>query len=517
MLEEIALQYVNQSEDNLRLIGYGLAIAGAVLAGLTHRSSNEFARAPYFAYSGLLFFVSVVAQLVWLGSIPAMIGGYLWVFMLVDVLVGLAVGYGFGVIAMARSRDAYGHGRLATLAFIPLANFWLLLTPSKADPSPNRAPTIPLLTGGLGVVTGFVLLIASIGLATFIRLEGERMAQAAQSDPAMQEMGIDFMIRANGLEATLRELALGVPTPSRVDETTTLTRVEGDGTTLRYTYEVTVAVDALPMSMRIGLTQQNCTLAAMRPVIEAGATLEHVYVRTDGTEWGTVTVDRGICESPEPDVPAKATASDITNMIEASPAGEMYRALKGYYPSEAAYLRESMVTMLNEGASEEEAFSKMLTVGSEIRRRHAANLRTAPDQSLLAILQSQTQMIAAFNDDPILCNRVVMFGPVAIPQDERHRVVALMDSAGLLYRAMYEGEKSPVQRAQATDEDWSNLIVDFYAAGGADDEIDLVMQPDLQNPKLCGAMLRFLRVLTDADFSGADRLRAEMVAAINEG
>jgi len=92
-----------------------------------------------------------------------------------------------------------------------------------------------------------------------------------------------------------------------------------------------------------------------------------------------------------------------------------------------------------------------------------------------------------------------------------------MDSAGLLYRAMYEGEQSPVQRAQATDDDWGNLIVDFYAAGGTDDELDLVMQPDIQNPQLCGAMLRFLRVLTDAEFPGSDRLRAEMVAAMNEG
>jgi len=43
------------------------------------------------------------------------------------------------------------------------------------------------------------------------------------------------------------------------------------------------------------------------------------------------------------------------------------------------------------------------------------------------------------------------------------------------------------------------------------------MQPDIQNPQLCGAMLRFLRVLTDANFLGADRLRAEVAAAINEG
>ena len=50
MLEKIALQYVNQSEDGLRLIGYGIFIVGAVLAGLTNKHRNELARAPYFAH-----------------------------------------------------------------------------------------------------------------------------------------------------------------------------------------------------------------------------------------------------------------------------------------------------------------------------------------------------------------------------------------------------------------------------------------------------------------------------------
>lgn len=295
MLEEVALQYVNQSEDSLKLIGYGLAVVGGVIAGLTHHSTSELPRAPYFAYSGMLFLATAAAQLVWLGSIPATSGGYLWAFMLVDVLVGVAVGYATGVIAMARSRDAYGHGGMAALAFIPLANFWLLLTPSKNGVSVNRAPTIPLLTGGLGVLSGFAMLIAAVALVTFIKMEGERMAMAAEADPAMQQMGIDFMIRSNGLEPTLKELALGVATPSPVDETTSLVKVEVDGTTLRYIYEVSVDAHELPNSMRTGLVTQNCNYMAMRPVIEAGGSLQHVYLSLDGSAIGTVDVNSSIC------------------------------------------------------------------------------------------------------------------------------------------------------------------------------------------------------------------------------
>jgi hypothetical protein len=246
MLEDLALQYVSLPEDDLRLIGYGFAIAGGVLAGLLHRSTSELCRAPYFAFTGLSFFVVSAAQLIWLGSVPALMGGYVWSFMVFDVLVRVAVGYGVGVIAMARSRNAYGHGRMAALAFIPIANFWLLLTPSKNQLSADRASTIPLLTGGLGVLVGFVLLFLGIGVASFLRVETERMAAAAQDDPAMQEIGIDMMIRASGLEATLREVALGVPTPSKVDEITTIVQVVGDGTTLRYVYEVDSDASTLP-------------------------------------------------------------------------------------------------------------------------------------------------------------------------------------------------------------------------------------------------------------------------------
>ncbi|RXV60101.1 hypothetical protein C6W92_14150 [Roseovarius sp. A46] len=295
MFEDLAIQYVSQTEDSLRLIAYGIIIAGAIVAAIFHKSTAELRRVPYFAYSGLLFFVAAASQLVWLGSIPAMTGGFLWLLMLVDVVVRLGVGYAFGIIAMARSRDAYGHARVAFLAFIPIANFWLLLTPSKNEVSANRAPTIPLLTGTLGVLTGFVLLFASVALSAFIQVETNRMVAEAENDPAMQRAGVDMMLRGQGLEETLRQMAAEVSS-QRVDETTTLLRVVGDGTTLRYVYKVSTNPDALPMSMRMGLVQHNCTYEALRFVIEAGATVEHVYQRTDGAEIGVVTVTRDVCD-----------------------------------------------------------------------------------------------------------------------------------------------------------------------------------------------------------------------------
>ena len=168
MLEDLAGQYVNQTEDRLRGIFFSITVAGAVAAAIFHKSDAELRRATYFAYSGLLAYIAAASKIVWLGFIPAMTEGFLRVLMLVDVGVTLGLGYGLAIIAMARSRDAYGHARMAFLAFIPIANLWLLLAPSKSEVSARRWPTIPLLTGSIGVLTGVVLVIAAASLSVFI-------------------------------------------------------------------------------------------------------------------------------------------------------------------------------------------------------------------------------------------------------------------------------------------------------------------------------------------------------------
>jgi hypothetical protein len=119
LLENLAINYLDQPEETLNAIGYGLVILGAVVAGATNRSKAELARVPYFTYSALVLLLVSAVQLVWLQTFPAMMGGYLWVLMAISLAAPIVGGYFFGKLAMARSRDAYGHGRMAALAFIP--------------------------------------------------------------------------------------------------------------------------------------------------------------------------------------------------------------------------------------------------------------------------------------------------------------------------------------------------------------------------------------------------------------
>lgn len=295
MFENIAINYLNQPEGTLNTIGYGLVIVGAVVAGITNRSNAELARVPYFAQSALIFLLVSAVQLVWLQTFPAMMGGYLWVLMAVSFAASMVGGYFFGKIAMARSRDAYGHGRMAALAFIPLANFWLLLKPSKNAVSANKIPTIPLLTGGLGILSGFAMLVAAVFVTVFVEQEATRLVEQAQTSPAAQQASIEFMLRSNGLEETLRLMAVDSQPSIVLDEVTTLARIEAVGSQLRRTYIVDLEGMTISNEFRAGSTNGICAHGPFIPLLQAGATIREVYVEQGGREIGAVIVTRTEC------------------------------------------------------------------------------------------------------------------------------------------------------------------------------------------------------------------------------
>jgi hypothetical protein len=105
-----------------------------------------------------------------------------------------------------------------------------------------------------------------------------------------------MMLRAVGLEETLRQLAVAVQSEP-VDATTTLLHALSSGDRLYYTYEISTNPDALPMSRRNEVIELNCTFGAFRSLVDAGATIEHFYQRSDGSEIDVVTVTRDVCEN----------------------------------------------------------------------------------------------------------------------------------------------------------------------------------------------------------------------------
>jgi hypothetical protein len=292
MLEEFAFGLLNRSEGELTVLGLLLTVAGFVAALAIRRGATlSLRRVPYFIWSAAVFGLASALPLAWLLTIEAAQNGVLWT--LVALVYGgiFAFGYAYGVLGHARSVNAYGDGGSAWIAIVPFANL-VLFFKRPADWSKGTLGKLAL--GTLGVVFGLFLMLLGAGIGKVAEQRAGAMVLRAQNDPEMQQISINMMLTNQGLETTLRQMAAEVPS-QRVDEVTTLLRVESAGSVLRYVYEISTDVAVLPASISQGLAQSNCLFELMRPVIEAGATIEHVYQRVDGSEIGTVTVTRQVC------------------------------------------------------------------------------------------------------------------------------------------------------------------------------------------------------------------------------
>ena len=183
---------------------------------------------------------------------------------------------------------------MAFLGFIPIAGFWLLLTPSKNKLSTNRVPTIPLFSGRLGVLTGFVLLAAGVGVTGHIVGQGRMIEQQARTDPVFQQTILASMIRSKGLQETLHFMVANAQTPLTVDKVTTLARIEADGMQLKRTYLVDREGMKMTENIRSRIRDGICRWPAFDPILRAGGSIREIYFERNGREIGAekVTLDK---------------------------------------------------------------------------------------------------------------------------------------------------------------------------------------------------------------------------------
>jgi len=303
MLEDLAIRFVSQSEEVFQAIVYGCFAIGAILAALITRSKAELARAPFFAYSALVGFCMVAIHIIWLSPDAAVTGGYLWLFVATSIGSWIVAGFFLCRFAMERSRDAFGHAGGAILAFIPILNLWLMLKPSMKEMSVNRAPAIPIVSGGLGVLTGFVLVAATMGVIFYIEeqariIEQQRKAETTPVEPTPDRATVEFVkrsIRSNGLEETLRLMAADAQLPVSLDDVTTLTRIEAVGQQLQRTYVVELEGTKLTKEFRSQIRKNICAWPLFFPILEAGGSIKEVYVEKTGRTVGSATVTGQEC------------------------------------------------------------------------------------------------------------------------------------------------------------------------------------------------------------------------------
>lgn len=296
MVEDFAWTVSVYVETHPRLAAYVLMLLGACLAMVLDRSTREMERARYFALTALILIFSNLTRGIWFASHGAIVGGYLSLIVAADIFRLVAIGYMFGVIAMARSRNAYGHSGRAFLAFIPLANLWLLFTPPRYE-AQGKAPSFRLLSGEVGVIIGILLWFVAIGTGNLIAKSVERFVAAIGEDRQVARVQLKQTIRINGIRAAIKQSVSGVKTPMDVDDLVTLTKIEADDVTVRYTYGIKDADAKFDVEVLRSLTaEHNCGDTLARILIDAGARLQHIYLHKDGSEIANFFVVQSACD-----------------------------------------------------------------------------------------------------------------------------------------------------------------------------------------------------------------------------
>lgn len=276
MLDTIVLSYGGLDPAAHFLIATAFIILGAILAALARPTPAEpLSRSTYFYLSTLALFLLSATQLVWLLYVPALRLGATFLLMLCDFASCLAFGAYSAQIARARSRDAYGHGRHAWMAFVPLANLWLLF---KSPLQPIEAPG-----AGWRVLAGLVLVLLGRILTVFIESNGDNIAHQIQADPKVAALVQALNIRANGIEAALDDLILAEGAPVAIDATLTLQSVTRDGRSITYDYVLDdPTATALDPDYRNQVRAYMCD--GLLAYLEAGATARIRFARTDGAQ-----------------------------------------------------------------------------------------------------------------------------------------------------------------------------------------------------------------------------------------
>lgn len=215
---------------------------------------------------------------------------------------------------------------------------------------------------------------------------------------------------------------------------------------------------------------------------------------------------------------SKSSISDaeVEEIMMDSPAAPVYVSIKKYFPDEAAVWRDMMRDLIQSQKNGTYTSANAIHAGGEIRRRHAPSLLSAPDPLLSQLITYQLSTYQIFQDSPDACNRYLMEGAAALSKPERDRLTPVLSDAEIVFEAMYAGETKPITRGASTDADWEQLFIAFGEQGFSDHLIDLVMEPDANNPEMCEAFISFFYVIATSDFEGADRIRAEMAKALME-
>ena len=236
--ENLAMGYLEFGQD---IEQYNLLImyAAALCIGMVKKVEHRMQRGTYFLNCALIIAAGSLSQVMWFLTASAIADNYLSVLVAADILVWIVSAYALIIVTKARSNDAYGHARYAALGFIPIANLWLLFTPSKDD---FNVKLPALLTGGAAVILGLVISVGGRGFGIAIQQSIENYVANSTNYETSVKIGdrwMSYYISMGELEEAMLFLKESEGVGSKIDEITILQDIVIDGDTMEYQFRIT--------------------------------------------------------------------------------------------------------------------------------------------------------------------------------------------------------------------------------------------------------------------------------------
>ena len=290
---EKALSFLILSDSRISLVGLALTLLGGLGAALV-RSTGKVGRASYFLGNCLLVLAAVGSRALLIPTPVALVGERLAAMAALWALAQVALGVVLWRLAARRSRDVHGHAWAAPLAFIPLANLWLLIAPSPGVKAPDGIVIRPACSQrqAASVLAGLALLGGSYWVEGEIE---QATSRALLRDEAPPELWIRLAINNDGIENVLKGLA-GAKNPDPLPgEAFTLTQMRADGLHLYETWTVHEAGGRFSPRQQAQFKDYHCSIVDDVSLMKAGAILHHAYVAPSGRTLGTIRVSKDIC------------------------------------------------------------------------------------------------------------------------------------------------------------------------------------------------------------------------------
>lgn len=255
--------------------GYVILIISGIITGISKSTNHKMPRSTYFLNTSLITLLLGASQILWLGAMQAVVSGTFYIIAVFDIIILFGAGFLYTMLAKARSNDAVGDASMTALAFIPLANLYLLFKPSKFKETEKSSS---ITTGASAVIIGIVALFLGRGAAVAIeQIAQQEVANVINSQNAVVvgTKYFEFYTRRDGLTAGLEHLA-SLEETGTVDEITNLSSVDVVGQSMIYNFQITdLGVNSLNSSWTQQLQENLCEV--YKHVVAAGGSVQYLY------------------------------------------------------------------------------------------------------------------------------------------------------------------------------------------------------------------------------------------------